>query len=79
MGEVVSFFAVPSAAIVAIKRGSLKLGDTVWIRGHTTDLKQLIASMEVEHKAIAEAQAGQEVGIKVASRVRRKDRVYKIS
>lgn len=28
VGEVVGFFAVPSAAIIKVQRGSLKIGDT---------------------------------------------------
>ncbi len=79
IGEVISFFAVPSAAIIEIKQGTLKLGDTIWIRGHTTDLKQTVESMQSEHTVLTEAKAGQQVGIKVSSRVRRNDRVYKIS
>ncbi|MBI3333269.1 MAG: hypothetical protein HYZ93_04185 [Candidatus Omnitrophica bacterium] len=79
IGQVISFFAVPSAAIVEVKRGTLKVGDTIWIRGHTTDLKQTIDSMQIEHQSLQEAKVGQQVGIKVASRVRRHDLVYKIS
>ena len=79
IGKVISFFAVPSAAIIEVKQGSLKIGDTVWIRGHTTDLKQTIDSMQIEHESIQEAKVGQQVGIKVSSRVRRHDLVYKIS
>ena len=79
IGFVVSFFAVPSAAIVEITKGSLKLGDTIWIRGHTTDLKEAIRSMQIEHQVIAEAKVGQQVGVQVSARVRRHDRVYKIS
>ena len=79
IGFVVSFFSVPSAAIVEITKGSLKLGDTVWIRGHTTDLKETIRSMQIEHQVLSEAKVGQQVGIKVSARVRRHDRVYKIS
>ncbi len=79
IGEVVGFFAIPSVGIVKIGRGSLKVGDMIWIHGHTTDLKQAVTSMEVDHKPVSEAKAGQEVGIKLSVRVRRNDRVYKIS
>lgn len=79
IGEIVGFFAVPSAAIVEIKKGTLKVGDTIWIRGHTTDLKETISSMQLEHTPISEANVGQQVGIKISARVRRNDKVYKIS
>ena len=79
IGEVVGFFAVPSAAIIKITKGSLKAGETIWIHGHTTDLKQKIDSLQIDRKPIEEGKEGQEVGVKVSARVRRNDRVYKIS
>jgi len=79
VGEIVGFFAVPSAAIVRITKGTLKIGDSIWITGHTTDLKETVRSMQVEHQPISEAKAGQEVGIQVSAKVRRNDRVYKIA
>lgn len=79
IGEVVAFFSVPSAAIVKISQGSLKIGDTIWIRGHTTDLKETITSMQIDRKPITEAKKGEEFGIKVSAKVRRNDRVYRIS
>ncbi len=79
VGFVVSFFGVPSAAIIEITQGSLKVGDTIWVRGHTTDLKQTVESMQIEHQSVPEAKKGEQVGVKVSTRVRRKDKVYKIS
>lgn len=79
IGTVMSFFAVPSVAIVKVAQGTLKVGDTIWIRGHTTDLKQAVTSMQVEHKPVAQATAGEEVGIQVSTRVRKNDQVYKVS
>ena len=79
IGHVVGFFTVPSAAIIEITKGSLKLGDTIWIRGHTTDLKETVRSMQIEHQDITEAKVGQQVGVKVSARVRRNDRVYRVS
>lgn len=78
IGCVVGFFAIPSAAIVEIKKGTLKVGDTIWIRGNTTDLKQTIQSMQIDRAPITQANAGAHVGIQVESRVRRHDLVYKI-
>ena len=79
IGDVVAFYAVPSAAIIRVKASSLKVGDAVWIRGSTTDLKETVRSMEIDRQPVMEARAGQEVGIKVSAKVRKHDRVYKIS
>lgn len=79
MGEVVAFFRIPVVAVIKVKRGSLRVGDQIWIRGHTTDLKQTVTSMQVDHQPIQAARKGDEVGVKISSRARRGDRVYRIS
>jgi len=57
---------------------SLREGDTIHIVGHTTDFTQEVHSMQLEHEAITEGQAGQEIGLKVRERVRLNDQVYKV-
>ena len=79
IGQVIGFFAIPSAALIELKEGSLKIGDKIWIKGQTTDLVETISSMQVEHTAVSEASKGSQVGIKISSKVRRHDRVYKVS
>jgi hypothetical protein len=46
--------------------------------GHTTDFESRIHSMQIELKSVTEAKKGDSVGIKVAEKVREKDKVYKI-
>ena len=79
VGVVTGFFAVPSVAIIKVTKGPIKVGDTIWIRGHTTDLKETIQSMQIDHKPVEEAEKGKEIGIKVSQRTRRNDRVYKVT
>ena len=78
LGEVVAFFRIPVVAVIKVTQGNLKLGDRIWIKGHTTDLKQVISSMQVDHQPIQEARKGDEVGLKISSRARLGDRVYRI-
>jgi putative protease len=59
--------------------GSLKVGDRIHIKGHTTDVEMTVASMQIDNKDVAEAKKGQPVGIKVPDRVRGGDTVYKIT
>jgi putative protease len=47
------------------------------IKGPSTDFEQVVESMQIEHKNVARAEAGQMVGLKVNQRVREKDIVYK--
>ena len=77
VGHVAGFFAHPSVAIVSLQ-APLKLGDTVYVKGHTTDFQQTVESMQVEHRPVQEAHAGDSVGLKVIGRCRKHDVVYKL-
>ena len=79
VGEVVAFFRIPVVAVIRVTKGRLKTGDRIWIKGHTTDLRQTVTSMQVNHQPIEAARKGDEVGLKVDSRTRLGDRVYLIS
>ncbi len=77
IGRVVAFFRIPVVAVIQVARGArLKVGDAIRIKGHTTDLKLTVVSLQVNHKPVTEAGPRDEVGLKVASRARRGDRVY---
>ena len=76
IGIVREYFRKPGVAAVEIIRGRLKVGDNVRFHGHTTDFTQRIDSMQVNHKDIPEAGAGDYVGILVAERVRQNDRMF---
>jgi translation initiation factor IF-2 len=78
IGKVSDFFARPVVAGIDLG-GSLKVGDKVHIKGHTTDLEMTVASMQIDNKDVTEARKGQSVGIKVPDRVRQGDTVYKIN
>ncbi|MBI2104888.1 MAG: translation elongation factor-like protein [Candidatus Omnitrophica bacterium] len=77
IGRVNSFFAHPSVAVIDLT-APLKLGDTVYIKGHTTDFQQAVESMQLDRAPVQEAQAGQAVGLKVSGRCRKHDVVYKL-
>lgn len=78
IGEVVKFFAKPSVAAVKITEGELQVQDTIKIFGHTTDMTQVIDSMEVNNQKVDKAVAGDYIGIKVVDRVRPGDEVFKV-
>jgi selenocysteine-specific translation elongation factor len=77
VGKVSDFFARPVVAGVEMT-GKLKVGDTIHIVGHTTDIEMVIASMQIDNANVTEAKAGDSVGIKVPDRVRRGDTIYKV-
>jgi len=78
IGKVSDFFARPVVAGIELT-AELKLGDKIHIAGHTTDLELTVDSMQINNVDVTEAKAGDSVGIKVNDRVRRGDRVYKVT
>jgi len=78
VGEVVKFFAKPSVAAIKITDGEVKIGDTIKIIGHTTDLTNVLESMEIDNKKVEKAVAGDFIGIKVSDRVRQGDEVFRV-
>ncbi len=79
IGRVVAFFRIPVVAVIRATRGPLKQGDRVWIKGHTTDLKVTLSSLQIDHEPVTEVKKGKEAGLKVPSRCRIGDRVYRIA
>ena len=78
VGVIIKFFAKPSVAAIEVTSGSIKVGDRLSYKGHTTDFTEEIASMQIDNQAVEEATVGQLVGIKVKERVRENDKVYKV-
>jgi selenocysteine-specific translation elongation factor len=78
VGKVSDFFAHVVVAGVDIT-GTLKVGDKIHIKGHTTDIEMDLTSMQIENKDVKEAKKGKSIGIKVPDRVRPGDIVYKVS
>jgi len=76
IGIVTHYFPKVMAAVIKLK-APLTVGDTIKIKGHTTDFKQSISSIQIDHVAVNEAKKGQEIGLLVGSRVRQHDMVYK--
>jgi translation initiation factor IF-2 len=78
VGKISHYFDKISVAVVDVAKGKLKVGDTIRIKGTTTDFEQKIDSMQVEHKQVKEAKKGDSVGLKVADAVKEHDIVYKV-
>ena len=78
VGEVSDFFARPVVAGIELT-ASLKLGDKIHIKGHTTDIEFVVDSMQINNVNVEQGKAGDAVGIKVSDRVRRGDTVYKVT
>jgi len=78
VGRVSDFFARPVVAGIDLT-ATLNVGDKIHIQGHTTDIELVVESMQINNVDVKEAKPGDAVGIKVPDRVRRGDRVYKVT
>lgn len=77
VGSITHFYSKPSVAVIELS-APLNKDDKIVIRGSTTNIEQTVDSMEIEHKQISNAQAGQSIGLKVLGRVRENDIVYRV-
>jgi translation initiation factor IF-2 len=78
VGRVNDFFARPVVAGVELT-GTLKVGEKIHIKGHTTDIEMVLDSMQIDNVNVDKAGKGKSVGIKVSERVRPGDMVYVVT
>jgi putative protease len=78
VGVVTHFFNHLSVAVVKLETGTLRIGDRIHFRGHTTDFGQPVESLQVDHKPVEGVGPNDDFGIKVREHVREHDVVYKV-
>jgi translation initiation factor IF-2 len=78
IGRVSDFFAKPVVAGIELT-SNVKVGDTVHVHGHTTELMFTIDSMQINNVNVDVAKKGDLIGIKVPERVRPGDTVYVVN
>ena len=76
VGRITHFFSKINVAVVELT-APLVVGDRILVKGPSTDFEQAVDSMQIEHKNIQRAEAGQSIGLKLAQQVKEKDAVYK--
>jgi U32 family peptidase len=77
VGRVTHYYNRISVAVMELT-GELQVGDRIMILGKTTELTQVVTSMEIEHHKVQSVKPGMDVALKVAEPVRRGDSVYKV-
>lgn len=78
IGVVTHYYSHLAVAVVKLEAARLRVGDTIHIRGHTTDFKQRIDSLQVNHAPVQEVGPGDDFGLKVRDHAREHDVVYKV-
>ncbi len=79
IGVVTHYFDHLQVAAIELTDGELRIGDTIHIKGHTSDFTQQVESMQVEHQSAETGTPGQTVGLKVNEHARQHDVVYKVA
>ena len=78
IGKVSHYFSKIGVAAIEVTQDCLRVGDTIHIKGHTSDFTQKVDSMQLDNLNVAEAVPGQSVGIKVVDHARQHDQVFKV-
>lgn len=78
LGKVKHYFGKINVAIIVCEDDSLAVGETIHIKGNTTDLTVKVESMQIEHQDVPRVEKGRDVAVKVTGKVRQDDIVYKV-
>ena len=75
-GTVTRYYDNLHVATVTITDVELHKGDTIHVKGHTSDFEQTVESMEIHHKVVEVAKQGDQIGLRVIEQVREHDTIY---
>lgn len=78
IGKITHFFSKIDVGVIEITSGELRVGDTIHIKGHTTDFYQKVLSVQVEHMPVEKVKTGESAGLKVENAVREHDLVFRV-
>jgi translation elongation factor EF-1alpha len=78
IGHITHFFPKINVAVIEVTAGALKVGETIRIKGHTSDFTQTVDSLQQEHLQVPELKPGASAGLKVKEHVREGDKVYRV-
>jgi putative protease len=75
IGKITHYYTKIGVAVIELT-DTLKAGQTIHLKGATTDFTQPVESMQIEHENVPEAKKGQSIGMKVKDHVREHDQVF---
>jgi hypothetical protein len=78
IGVVTHYYSHLSVATLRLESGTLRVGDVIHIRGHTTDFSQRVETLEVNHAPVTEVGPNDDFGLKVVEHAREHDVVHKV-
>ena len=78
IGVVIHYYGHLSVATLRLESGTLRVGDVIHICGHTTDFRQKVVSLEIDHAPTTEVGTKDDFGLKVVDHAREHDVVFKV-
>ena len=79
IGVVTHYYGHLSVAVVKLEPGiTLRVGDNIHIKGHTSDFGQRVESLQVGHSPVNEVGPDDDFGLKVVEHAREHDVVYRV-
>ena len=78
IGKVTHYFGKAQVAAIEITEGELSVGDTIRIKGHTSDFTQKIESMQIDRAPVESANVGDQIGVRVVEPARQHDEVFRV-
>jgi hypothetical protein len=79
IGVVTHYYGHLSVAVIKLEPGTtLRVGDNIHVKGHTTDFSQPVESLQVAHAPVNEVGPNDDFGLKVKDHVREHDVVYRV-
>jgi hypothetical protein len=79
VGVVTHYYAHVAVAVVKLDPGTtLRVGDNIHIRGHTSDFGQRVESLQIGHAQVDEVGPNDDFGLKVNDHAREHDVVYRV-
>lgn len=79
IGSVIHYWSRIGVAGLRITAGELKIGDTIHVKGRTSDFTCRVDSMQVENESVEAAKPGDDIGLKVPQQARENDDVFKVT
>ena len=78
IGKITHYYNHLGVGIIELS-DALQAGETIHIKGHSSDFTQSVDSMQIEHATVSQAKSGDVIGIKLTDKVHPHDKVYKVS
>lgn len=76
IGKISHYYDKIGVGVVRLE-GTLKVGDSIHVKGKASDFEQTVESLQLDHKDAASAKKGEEVAVKLNEKAKEGDVIYK--